>query len=129
MREAYDLGVVVPQNLSVIGFDNIRLSEFMIPPLTTVEMSQAEIATAFRALMEDVARGATISGRREYSLNTHLILRSSTAFACAGTLQTRDRRSASTAKSILLGPESRGVKVYDPSNPEFTENSIDNQLE
>jgi LacI family transcriptional regulator len=82
MREAYDLGIVVPRDLSVVGFDNIRLSEFMIPPLTTVEMSQAELArTAFRALMEDVRRDAAADGRQEYPLNTNLVLRRSTALA------------------------------------------------
>jgi len=84
MREAYDLGIVVPRDLSVVGFDNIRLSEFMSPPLTTVEMSQAELARiAFRALMEDVGRDGTSEGRKEYPLNTNLVLRRSTARAPA----------------------------------------------
>lgn len=84
MREAYDLGIVVPRDLSVVGFDNIRLSEFMSPPLTTVEMSQAELARiAFRALMEDVGRDGTSEGRKEYPLNTNLVLRRSTALAPA----------------------------------------------
>jgi LacI family transcriptional regulator len=65
MREAYDLGIAVPRDLSVVGFDNIRLSEFMSPPLTTVEMSQAELARiAFRALIEDVGRDGTSEGRK-----------------------------------------------------------------
>jgi len=82
MREAYDLGIVVPRDLSVVGFDNIRLSEFMSPPLTTVEMSQAELARiAFRALMEDVGRDGASEGRKEYPLNTNLVLRRSTARA------------------------------------------------
>lgn len=84
MREAYDLGIVVPRDLSVVGFDNIRLSEFMIPPLSTVEMSQAEIARmAFRALMESVSQDGAIEGRKEYPLNTNLVLRRSTALAHA----------------------------------------------
>jgi len=84
MREAYDLGIVVPRDLSVVGFDNIRLSEFMSPPLTTVEMSQAELARiAFRALMEDVGRDGMSEGRKEYPLNTNLVLRRSTALAPA----------------------------------------------
>jgi LacI family transcriptional regulator, galactose operon repressor len=84
MREAYDLGFVVPRDLSVVGFDNIRMSEFMIPPLTTVEMSQAELARiAFNALMEAVAQAGAGEGRREYPLNTNLVLRRSTALAPA----------------------------------------------
>jgi len=93
MREAYDLGVSVPHDLSVVGFDNIRLSEFMIPPLSTVEMSQAELARiAFRALMEDVAQGEPADGKREYVLNTSLILRRSTAVAPAAAEQGQPSR-------------------------------------
>jgi len=84
MREAYDLGVSVPHDLSVVGFDNIRLSEFMIPPLSTVQMSQAELARiAFKALMYDVEKAGPADGGREYPLNTSLILRRSTALAPA----------------------------------------------
>jgi LacI family transcriptional regulator len=88
MRQAYDLGIGVPRDLSIVGFDNIRLSEFMIPPLTTVEMSQPELARiAFKALMDSVAQTGPTEGSREYHLATSLIIRSSTALAahpCAG---------------------------------------------
>src|SRR5206468_6989532 len=33
--QAYECGIAVPQELSVIGFDDIRLAQFTIPPLTT----------------------------------------------------------------------------------------------
>ena len=82
MREAYDMGIVVPQDLSVVGFDNVRISEFMIPPLTTVEMSQAELARiAFKALVDEIARGETKEKGLEYRLKTSLVLRRSTALA------------------------------------------------
>jgi LacI family transcriptional regulator len=52
MREAYDQNIKIPTDLSVIGFDDIRLAEFTIPPLTTVQMSQMELAKiAFHALL------------------------------------------------------------------------------
>src|SRR5262249_57470679 len=44
MREAFDYGIPIPQELSVVGFDDIRLSQFIIPPLTTIQMSQKELA-------------------------------------------------------------------------------------
>jgi DNA-binding LacI/PurR family transcriptional regulator len=82
MREAYDLGISVPRELSVVGFDDIRLSEFVTPPLTTVQMSQIELArVAFKALMNDVADTKPGEGRKEYTLTTNLILRRSTALA------------------------------------------------
>jgi LacI family transcriptional regulator len=84
IREAYERGVAVPQELSVIGFDDIRLSRFFIPPLTTIQMSQAEIAKlAFKALVKEVEREAPLSKGTEYVLNTDLVLRKSTALAKA----------------------------------------------
>jgi LacI family transcriptional regulator len=51
MREAYEHNLKIPEDLSVVGFDDIRLAEFTIPPLTTIRMSQTELAgIAFGAL-------------------------------------------------------------------------------
>ena len=84
MREAYDCGIAVPQELSVVGFDDIRLAQFTIPPLTTVQMSQKLIAEyAFKALISEVEQ-PHLSGGREHELMTNLILRRSTALAPAG---------------------------------------------
>jgi LacI family transcriptional regulator len=81
MRQAFDLGISVPQELSVIGFDDTRLAEFMIPPLTTIQMSQAELATlAFNALLKEVKREAPTPNGTEFVLKTQLILRNSTTF-------------------------------------------------
>jgi LacI family transcriptional regulator len=85
MRQAYELGITVPEELSVIGFDDIRLSEFITPPLTTVQMSQTELArTAFTALMNEVSQETPSERRREYRLKTNLVLRRSTAMAQGG---------------------------------------------
>ena len=81
MRQAFELGISVPQELSVIGFDDTRLADFMIPPLTTIQMSQTELATlAFNALLKEVKREAPAPNGTEYKLNTQLILRNSTTF-------------------------------------------------
>jgi LacI family transcriptional regulator len=82
MREAFDLGIRVPEELSLIGFDDIRMAEFLIPPLTTVQMSQSELARlAFEALLKEVKRETPLPEGSEYILKTRLVLRSSTAFS------------------------------------------------
>jgi LacI family transcriptional regulator len=85
IREAYDLHIDIPEELSVIGFDDIRLAQFTTPPLTTVQMSQKELAKlAFRALINEVAQESPSNRVSEYRLITSLILRDSTALASAG---------------------------------------------
>lgn len=75
--EAANRGLSVPGNLSVIGFDDITLAEFTIPPLTTVQMSQALLAEyAFHSLRNIVE----IRPRKKYELMTNLVLRKSTSF-------------------------------------------------
>ncbi len=82
MRQAYDREIRIPTELSLIGFDDIRLAQFTTPPLTTVQMSQTELARlAFEALMNEI-KGKTSDPRSaEYRLITNLILRRSTALA------------------------------------------------
>lgn len=81
MRQAFDLCIAVPQELSIVGFDDTRLADFMIPPLTTIQMSQTELATlAFNALLKEVKREVPAPNGTEYLLKTQLILRNSTTF-------------------------------------------------
>jgi LacI family transcriptional regulator len=82
MRESYDQGVHIPRDLSVIGFDDIRLSQFVVPPLTTVRMSQTDIARlAFNAILAEIQRKTPSPSGTEYTLRTALVLRHSTALA------------------------------------------------
>jgi LacI family transcriptional regulator len=84
MREAYERGIVIPRDLSVVGFDDIRLAQFTTPPLTTVRMSQTMLAEyAFGALRSEVEGGMSAHGK-EYELETSLILRGSTGLAANG---------------------------------------------
>jgi LacI family transcriptional regulator len=40
LRAAYDVGRRVPESLSVVGFDDIAMSEYTIPPLTTINVDK-----------------------------------------------------------------------------------------
>jgi DNA-binding LacI/PurR family transcriptional regulator len=100
MRQAYDQGLRIPDDLSVVGFDDIRLAEFTIPPLTTVRMSQMGLAKiAFQALLDEVQRKSPLSERSEREMNTTLVLRRSTALAPAGA-----GAGAGTGKSVTTPP-------------------------
>src|SRR5438552_2584427 len=80
MRESHDAGISIPRDLSVIGFDDIRLAQFVLPPLTSIQMSQSELARlAFNALMGEVERETPAPNGSEYLLRTNLVLRESTS--------------------------------------------------
>ncbi|GAC1664334.1 MAG: substrate-binding domain-containing protein [Candidatus Acidiferrum sp.] len=82
LRVSFEKGLRIPRDFSVIGFDNIRLTEFVLPPLTTVDMSQAELARlAFHALLTEVGRKTPLPHGSEYVLKTQLVLRESTGLA------------------------------------------------
>jgi len=80
MRKSYGEKLAIPADLSIIGFDNIHLSQYILPPLSTIEMSQSELARlAFQALLADVQRETPNPKGTEYILKTQFILRESTA--------------------------------------------------
>jgi len=74
-------GLRVPQDISVIGFDDIQLSAFTQPPLTTVSLPRGEIAkAAFQALLHAREKGSNkpLMGKK-YVVQPSMVLRSSTA--------------------------------------------------
>jgi DNA-binding LacI/PurR family transcriptional regulator len=82
LRAAFESGIAIPRDLSLVGFDDIRLAQFTTPPLTTVQMSQMDLANlAFQALIDETNEGGKSPARKHYSLMTNLVLRSSTALA------------------------------------------------
>jgi LacI family transcriptional regulator len=52
MGAIFELGLRVPEDISIVGFDDIQLSSYTAPPLTTVRIPHPEIAhTAVHALL------------------------------------------------------------------------------
>jgi DNA-binding LacI/PurR family transcriptional regulator len=77
LRVIYRSGLRVPQDISLVGFDDIDFCQLTQPPLTTVRLSRKDIAEkAFNAL-EAIISGKSVKGR-EYEVGTHLIVREST---------------------------------------------------
>jgi LacI family transcriptional regulator len=80
LKAAYNAHVRVPNDLSVIGLDDIHFSEFTLPPLTTVRLSGQEIAqSAFYALLAQVQSETGKPVVREYPVSTSFVVRESTA--------------------------------------------------
>jgi DNA-binding LacI/PurR family transcriptional regulator len=80
LRALRDKGLRVPDDVSVTGFDNIRLAEYTEPPLTTVHIPRDEIGRlAFAALIPDKEL-PNVSGQ-EILIEPEVVLRASTARA------------------------------------------------
>lgn len=72
----HESGLRVPEDISIVGFDDIALSAFTQPALTTVKLSRAEIARlAFRALYSSRMDGGAGA---EYTVQPTLVVRQST---------------------------------------------------
>lgn len=75
---ATELGLRVPQDLSVVGFDDVRLASFTNPPLTTVAQPKYEIGVIATEML--LARVQNIDApTRLKRLDTTLVIRQSTA--------------------------------------------------
>lgn len=56
MRAAQEFGLNIPQDVSVMGFDDIASAAFLSPPLTTIRIESQQLATlALRRLIDRVA--------------------------------------------------------------------------
>jgi len=78
MRAAHELGVRVPEELSVIGFDDIAYATMVGPMLTTVRQPLGELGrTAVNLLLRLLERPG--SEPRQIELSTRLVVRDTTA--------------------------------------------------
>ena len=78
LHKVYRAGLRVPDDLSVIGFDDIHMARTTIPPLTSIHMSRHDLARAaviaLRAHLENTGPD------REHKIDTHLVVRETTGF-------------------------------------------------
>jgi LacI family transcriptional regulator len=78
MSAAMEMGLRIPADLSVVGFDDVALASFTNPALTTVSQPKYEMGTlAFSVLLERIQNYDMPPRRR--LLDTDLLIRKSTA--------------------------------------------------
>lgn len=76
MRAVRAAGMSVPQDMSVVGFDDISLAPFFEPPLTTVAQSIQEMGSKAVEMVLDLMEGKKVS---ESMLPSRLVIRESTS--------------------------------------------------
>ena len=77
LKELRERGFRVPQDISVTGFDNIKLSEFCFPALTTVHIPRDRIGHTLFTSLTPEENGANAQGK-EFVIEPELVVRDST---------------------------------------------------
>ena len=78
IRACRQLGLRVPADVSVVGYDDSPLVAFVDPPLTTIRQSVSAMGTAAVEALVDAIRGTPVPSQ-EYVFRPDLVLRGSTA--------------------------------------------------
>jgi LacI family transcriptional regulator, xylobiose transport system transcriptional regulator len=104
----------IPEDLSVVGFDDLPVAQWVGPPLTTIRQPLFDMATVGAEMVLAIARGEEPAQTR-IELATELIIRESTAppRALAGRPSVRawsaaDRRRVEHSGRLAPGQQSRG---------------------
>lgn len=80
LQAAFQARVVVPDQLSIVGFDDIDIAAFTIPPLTTISQSGAEMGrTAANLLIDMIEDRPAADGAMDVVVTPTLVVRQSTA--------------------------------------------------
>jgi len=77
MRAAMKMGFSIPDDVSIVGFDDIEMSDIVHPPLTTLRLPRYELAKAFFDALEHLKSNLHAQGQ-QHSVKTTLIVRQST---------------------------------------------------
>jgi LacI family transcriptional regulator len=97
----YGTARMVPGDISVVGFDNVHLSQFMLPPLTTIQMSCKDLATAaVQALRAGIEPEHPRAAQKEWQIPTRLVVRQSTTFP-HGTLPALAKEASRKQRGIV----------------------------
>jgi LacI family transcriptional regulator len=86
MTKALEIGLSVPGDLSVIGFDDIRPAVYANPPITTIKQPKYEMGVASTALLLSRMRDSNRTPQQQV-LETSLVIRQSTAPRQGNTLR------------------------------------------
>jgi DNA-binding LacI/PurR family transcriptional regulator len=80
MNAVAEVGRRVPEDVSVVGFDDLHLSAYTSPPLTTIRQPAVEIATLATEILIGLTRGHRAE-RMRHLLEPELVVRASTQAA------------------------------------------------
>jgi DNA-binding LacI/PurR family transcriptional regulator len=100
---AHDLGLRVPDDIAVAGFDNVPLTAYTAPPLTTVDQCISGQGQKAAELLLDRMEGAYLGPRREIVLDSRLITRQSTSLQLTDVTPATARRESRGLNAVCGG--------------------------
>jgi DNA-binding LacI/PurR family transcriptional regulator len=78
IRAVVEAGLRVPEDVSVVGVDDIEMAAYVNPPMTTVRQRLTDVATRGTEMLLDLIRGVE-SAETQVLFEPELVVRSSTA--------------------------------------------------
>ncbi len=79
MHAVLDAGLRIPEDISVIGFDDVHIAQFTYPPLTTIRMSCRDLAQGAITILCSGLESSSISPNvHDLVISTELIVRRTT---------------------------------------------------
>jgi LacI family transcriptional regulator len=120
-RKLVESGFRIPRDISIMGFDDIEISRFLVPPLTTVAQPYREIgARAVELLISLLQSGdAKKPAEKNVILNPTLRIRGSTAPLEKGGVDGSaiNRRAPQTTKSVSTRKPNRPISKGNSRRP------------
>jgi LacI family transcriptional regulator len=77
LRVARSIGLIVPEDVSVVGFDGIEIGELVYPALTTLSVCRRDMAQSCHHALEELRNSPGSKGKQLY-IPVELIVRQST---------------------------------------------------
>ena len=98
LHKLYRAGLRAPDDLSIIGFDDIHMARVTIPPLTSIQMSRLELARAAVTALRAHAEGT--APHRDFKIDTHLVVRESTGYPPGTMANLGEAKPRKTSKRV-----------------------------
>ncbi|MCI8293811.1 MAG: LacI family transcriptional regulator [Hespellia sp.] len=78
-RGIYESGLQIPEDIAVLGIDNIMLGSYYYPPISTVEQDFEQLAkSCLDFVVDEIENGRAPGGRKHLMLSSKIIERQST---------------------------------------------------
>jgi LacI family transcriptional regulator len=76
LRACSELGIKVPEQIAIVGFDDIRLASLTTPQLSTLQVDKLKLGQVMVQMLLERMRDAA-TARSEYLIRPHLVVRQS----------------------------------------------------